>query len=249
MGKPTASISDRSSKPSPAERDRIAQIHKRQHCKLLGVWRQCDRDDCAQRQGCAGNPFACFQRHFAAMPRDHADWRIAEVLSRTKGNVTPEDALRAAGLTMPDPNRPLVPPPPAAPPPKNEPAEPPRATEWPPRDRSGIATYIDPRRICPAPSHAVVQGRYAGAPENKPPQKVQLTALEQQKIRLDELEEQRIREGLESRSRVEERMRASGALAPGESLWSQGTRLQERSVTVDPKAGWPRPGYWKRYGR
>jgi hypothetical protein len=248
MGKPTASTSDRSNKPSPAERDRIAQIHKRQHCKLLRFWRQCDRDDCTQRQACRGNPFACFRRHFAAMPRDHADWRIAEVLSRTKGNVAPEDALRSAGLKMPDPNRPFVPPAPAAPPPQSEPAEPPRVIEGPPRDASRIATYVDPKRITPALSHAVASGRYAGHPDLVRPRNAPLTALEQQKLRLAELEEQREREGLESRLAVEERLRERGALAPGESLWSHGRRLQERSVTTDPKAGWPR-GVWHKHRR
>jgi hypothetical protein len=83
---------------------RVERSRKRFHCDLLNFWRQC-KPKCRQRQRCLGDPYDCFNRHHAAMPRDHAAWLHAHVLSRTGGMWTAERTLRALGLSLPDVRR------------------------------------------------------------------------------------------------------------------------------------------------
>jgi hypothetical protein len=101
MGWISVSNSDRSKKLTPAVRAYAAASGKRFQCDWFGFWRQCGRAVCRRRRSCTGDPHDCFSRHHAAMPRDHAAWLHAEILSRTTGTGTAERALRAVGLSLP----------------------------------------------------------------------------------------------------------------------------------------------------
>ncbi|MBX9828016.1 MAG: hypothetical protein K2Y27_23850 [Xanthobacteraceae bacterium] len=95
------SESDRSKNLNAGLRAHIEQSRKRFQCDVLGFWRQCRRTGCRQGHRCTGDPFDCFRRRYAAMPRDHEDFWRATLLSRTTGIGTAEKTLRAVGLAMP----------------------------------------------------------------------------------------------------------------------------------------------------
>jgi hypothetical protein len=84
----------------PGVRKRIEESRKRFQCDLLEFWRRCG-PRCRQNRRCSGNPYACFRRNHAAMPKDHKHWRQAMVLAGTEGTGTAERALRSAGLSLP----------------------------------------------------------------------------------------------------------------------------------------------------
>jgi hypothetical protein len=88
----------------PSVRARVEHSRKRFHCDLLEFWRQC-KPRCRQGQRCLGDPYHCLSRHHAAMPRDHAAWSHAHILSRTGGIWTAERTLRALGLSLADVRR------------------------------------------------------------------------------------------------------------------------------------------------
>jgi hypothetical protein len=104
MGTFSFTYSDRSTHQRPGARAQIAENRKRFQCNLFEFWRQCG-NRCWQQRSCVGDPHNCFGRHHAAMPRDHAAWLHADILSRTTGTGTAEQALRAFGLSLPR-NRP-----------------------------------------------------------------------------------------------------------------------------------------------
>ena len=87
-------------KKRPGVRKRIEESRKRFQCDLLEFWRRCG-PRCRQNRRCSGNPYACFRRNHAAMPKDHKHWRQAMVLAGTEGTGTAERALRSAGLSLP----------------------------------------------------------------------------------------------------------------------------------------------------
>jgi hypothetical protein len=92
--------SDRSTHQRPGARAQIAENRKRFQCNLFEFWRQCG-NRCRKQRRCLGDPHDCFSRHHAAMPRDHAAWLHADILSRTRGTGTAEQALGAFGLSLP----------------------------------------------------------------------------------------------------------------------------------------------------
>ena len=96
------SYTNLSTQEHPGVRARVEQSRKRFHCDLLQFWRQCRLGKCWQRRRCLGDPHDCFSRHHAAMPRNHVAWLHADILSRTTGTGTAEQALRAFGLSLPD---------------------------------------------------------------------------------------------------------------------------------------------------
>ncbi len=100
MGTFSFTYSDRSTHQRPGARAQIAENRKRFQCNLFEFWRQCG-NTCRKQRRCLGDPHDCFSRHHAAMPRDHAAWLHADILLRTKGTGTAEQALRAFGLSMP----------------------------------------------------------------------------------------------------------------------------------------------------
>jgi hypothetical protein len=104
MGTFSFTFSDRSTHQRPGACAQIAENRRRFQCNLFEFWRQCG-NRCWQQRSCVGDPHDCFSRHHAAMPRDHAAWLHADILSRTKGTGTAEQALRAFGLSLPR-NRP-----------------------------------------------------------------------------------------------------------------------------------------------
>ena len=106
MGTFSFTYSGRSTHRHPGVRAHVEQSRKRFQCDLFGFWRQCRLPRCRQGQRCFGDPHDCFSRHHAAMPRDHAAWLHAAILSRTTGTATAERALRAFGLSLPGHIRP-----------------------------------------------------------------------------------------------------------------------------------------------
>jgi len=98
----------------PGVRARIADSRKRFHCDLLRFWRRCSLGQCGRARRCLGDPHDCFRRQHAAMPRDHAAWLHAEILSGTTGTATAERALRAFGLSLPRKAAEAMPPDPAS---------------------------------------------------------------------------------------------------------------------------------------
>jgi hypothetical protein len=106
MGAFSFTYSDRATHRRPGARAQIAENRKRFQCDLLESWRQCGNERCLRRRGCTGDPHDCFNRHHAAMPRDHAAWLHADILLRTRGTGTAEQALRAFGLSLPGNIRP-----------------------------------------------------------------------------------------------------------------------------------------------
>jgi hypothetical protein len=105
--------SEPSKKWRPGARERVEARRKRFQCDLFEFWRQCG-NRCFKQRSCVGDPHDCFRRHHAALPRDDANWRQAEVLLGTTGTGTAEQALSAFNLSMPAKVRPecIVPPPP-----------------------------------------------------------------------------------------------------------------------------------------
>jgi hypothetical protein len=100
MGTFSFTYSDRATHRRPGARAQIAENRKRFQCNLFEFWRQCGNEICLRRRSCTGDPHDCFDRHHAAMPRDHAAWLHADILSRTRGTGTAEQALGAFGLSM-----------------------------------------------------------------------------------------------------------------------------------------------------
>jgi hypothetical protein len=105
MGTFSFTHSDRSTHQRPGARAQIAENRKRFQCNLFEFWRQCG-NTCRKQRRCLGDPHDCFSRHHAAMPHDHAAWLHADILSRTTGTGTAEQALRAFGLSLPGHIRP-----------------------------------------------------------------------------------------------------------------------------------------------
>ncbi|MBX9827597.1 MAG: hypothetical protein K2Y27_21695 [Xanthobacteraceae bacterium] len=104
MGGFSFTYADRSPLVNPAVRARVELSRKRFHCDLLGFWRQC-KPKCRQGHRCLGDPHRCFSRHHARMPRDHAVWLHAAILSKTTGTATAERVLGAVGLSLPGRNK------------------------------------------------------------------------------------------------------------------------------------------------
>jgi hypothetical protein len=105
MGTFSFAYADRSTHRHPGVRAHVEQSRKRFQCNLFEFWRQCG-NRCWKERRCVGDPHDCFRRHHAAMPRDHAAWRHAAILSRATGTGTAERALRAFGLSLPGNVRP-----------------------------------------------------------------------------------------------------------------------------------------------
>jgi hypothetical protein len=213
--------SDHRGSPPPGTSADAAADGERAQCDMLEFWRRCKRARCRKHHCCAGDPYLCFGRKHAEMPRDHKDWRRVEALAKAMGTVTAEEALRAA--------------------PKSEEVTALQVIEWPPRDRANQeARGAASERTGPASPDAGAAGQAACA-----------AAADDERplaVRLQELEQKMIREGAESRHRVEARLRMWGALAPGESIWSHRAHVPERPQTA-PKVWWPTGNVWKRFGR
>ena len=86
---------------TPTQRATQAEMWRRDDaqrlamCNALQFWRACGKRACQRQHTCAGDPHACFTRHWALVPEDQKVWLRAGIKARKDG-LSPEMAARAA---------------------------------------------------------------------------------------------------------------------------------------------------------
>lgn len=69
--------------------DRLQRRRNELGCRLLQCWDACVRPGCRRKRACAGDPEACFTRHWAMVPEDRKEylrgWIKAAATTRDPG--------------------------------------------------------------------------------------------------------------------------------------------------------------------